>query len=209
MVRSHEKRRCSVLGPTQRRISPSILLHTKNKMLSKASSGEGFIDRTGASLPIQPPASASASFCCSSFSASSSSSSSYARSSSCASSCSCLVLSSFFIAGSPALPGHLMASETRPCKADDGFGGYGRGSPWLPPPRAGCATLQQSHPEPLILEHQAGGAVEAARQHHKDARRGTTHTPNPKPSTLHPRPSNPNPKPYTFNPKPQTLHPQP
>ena len=31
VVKSHEERRCSILGPTQSRISPSILKYTKNE----------------------------------------------------------------------------------------------------------------------------------------------------------------------------------
>ena len=30
LVRSHEERRCSMLGPTQNRVSPSTLEYTKN-----------------------------------------------------------------------------------------------------------------------------------------------------------------------------------
>jgi len=37
--RSHEERRCCILGPTQSRISPSILWYTKIKRPQSATSG--------------------------------------------------------------------------------------------------------------------------------------------------------------------------
>ena len=38
LVRSHEERRCSILGPTQSRISPSRLSYTKRSLTSGAAS---------------------------------------------------------------------------------------------------------------------------------------------------------------------------
>ena len=41
LVRSHEERRCSILGPTRSRISPSILEYTKiNTGIARAAGGE-------------------------------------------------------------------------------------------------------------------------------------------------------------------------